>query len=304
MSTVMMQLGAIQFGISTGAYQNLARAARYKWGEQERFGKNPALQFTGVDAETITIDGTIYPEFRGSIDTVDGWRTVAAQGKPLSLIDGLGTILGEWVIESVEERKSIFATAGVARRYDFTMTLKFYDEPSYSEAQVAAALAMNVAPTVPAAIGAANIGSTAESAMGGLADTLAQAGQKISAVAAEVSQSVQPALDAVKRGITIASTVKYAAQDAQRLVKSIKNINSLSTAQRALDGLRATSSNAASIGANVSKTLSGITDAFSSAGEPAEAVSAVRGGLVSVNRTVTSAASIVRQIDSLYKKFT
>ena len=42
--SVMMQLGAFQFSISTAAYQELTRRSEYRWASQDRFGKQPNLQ--------------------------------------------------------------------------------------------------------------------------------------------------------------------------------------------------------------------------------------------------------------------
>lgn len=124
---VMMALGAYRFGIPTAAYQQLTRAAEYRWPAQERFGQHAALQYTGPGSETITLTGVIYPGYRGGSGQLDSMRALAATGQPQTLIDGFGRILGRWVIESVQEQASVFAAAGVPRRQDFTMQLRRFE---------------------------------------------------------------------------------------------------------------------------------------------------------------------------------
>lgn len=120
----MMLLGSFPFAISTAAYQELARKAGRRWAQQDVYGKRPVLQDTGPDAETITLAGVIFPEYRGGFRQLDSLRTLMNTGKPQQLISGSGQLLGKWVIESVEERQGTFAALGAPRRQDFTVQLK------------------------------------------------------------------------------------------------------------------------------------------------------------------------------------
>ena len=126
--TVMMQLGSFQFSITTAAYQELRRRTEYRWASQDRFGKMPALQFTGPGADAITLTGTIYTEFRGGTGQLEELRDLAALGLPQLLVDGSGRLLGRWVIEGVEEGQSVFAGQGVPRKQQFTITLREREE--------------------------------------------------------------------------------------------------------------------------------------------------------------------------------
>lgn len=123
-STVMMQLGSFQFSISTAAYQELRRRTEYRWASQDRFGRMPALQFTGAGADSIDLSGTIYTEYRGGLGQLNAMRAQASRGQPLLLVDGNGNLLGHWVIESVEEDQSVFAAAGRPRKQQFTLRLR------------------------------------------------------------------------------------------------------------------------------------------------------------------------------------
>jgi phage protein U len=125
-ASIMLQLGRFQFGVNTAAYQRLQRATEYRWPSQDRFGQREALQFVGPGADTITLPGVIYPEWRGGLRVLDDLRELAAEGRPQTMIDGLGNILGRWVIERVEETQTVFADAGVPRKQEFTVQLRRY----------------------------------------------------------------------------------------------------------------------------------------------------------------------------------
>jgi phage protein U len=299
----MMQLGDIQFGISTAAYQNLTRTAEFKWASIDRFGQRPAVQFTGIGDESIEFDGVFYPEFAGGVDQIATWRATAALGTPLTMIDGRGTIWGDWAIENVQEKQSTFAIAGVARKQEFSMKLKFYDDSDVSESDISAAMAVTGVTVLPSAVTASNVANGAASSMAGIGSAINSAVAGIHAIASMVSVSVQPAIDAATQAMTIASTVQNSALRAQRLIKTAGNINSLASAQNALGGLLATANNAANSGAGVARLLNGIANDFS-ATQPAAATRAVRVALVGANQMTVSATNISKQINSIFNALT
>lgn len=123
---VMMILGRYSFGLNTAAFQELNRNTEWRWGSQDVFEALPVLQFTGLGKDSITLPGTIYPEYWGGTGQLDQLRALAGLAKPQTLIDGRGNVLGEFVITGVQERQSVFAQAGVARKQEFTITLERY----------------------------------------------------------------------------------------------------------------------------------------------------------------------------------
>jgi len=127
---VMMAIGRFKFAANTAAYQELRRVSEYRWSEQQRIARDPAMQFTGKGRETIELSGVIYPaEFNTGKDQVDEMRKVAADGKPLRLISAkgrVGEVHGDWVIKRIEETGTIFAAGGSPRKIEFRMSLQFY----------------------------------------------------------------------------------------------------------------------------------------------------------------------------------
>lgn len=124
---IMMILGPFRFSVSTAAYQEFSRVSEYRWAAQDVFGERPRLQFTGLGAETATLDGSIFPEYRGGLEQLNSMRAIASTGQPQQMIDGNGRLLGRWVIERVQEKQTIFAAFGVPKRQDFTLQLRRYD---------------------------------------------------------------------------------------------------------------------------------------------------------------------------------
>ncbi len=123
----MMALGPFKFGIDTAAYQELSRTTEFKWAEQPVFGELDNLQYLGPGADVITLNGVIFPEFKGGFEQLDGLRALGGVGQPHMLVSGTGKVMGQWVINSVEEGQGVFAAMGVPRRQEFTLSIKKFD---------------------------------------------------------------------------------------------------------------------------------------------------------------------------------
>jgi phage protein U len=128
-----MTLGGFQFAISTAAHDELQRDTAYRWEKQDRLGREPAMQFIGAGEDRVTLSGTIYPHFRGGVGQLDTMRTLAGEGKPLQLVDGLGRVLGPFCITRVTESQSNYVGPGIPRRVDFTLELSRYGEDKAPE---------------------------------------------------------------------------------------------------------------------------------------------------------------------------
>lgn len=125
-STVMMALGTFRFGMSRAGYQSFTRSAAWRWEQVDRIGRAPALQYLGPGAEEITLEGVIYPHFKGGLRQMDLMRAMAGTGQPMILVDGLGWVWQRWAITAIEETKTVFLADGAPRRIDFSITLQAY----------------------------------------------------------------------------------------------------------------------------------------------------------------------------------
>ncbi|UAA38226.1 phage tail protein [Paraneptunicella aestuarii] len=120
---MMMLLGQYHFSVDTAAYQSKSRTTSYRWGKQERLAVDPGLQFVGPGDDSISIEGVVYPHYKGGLAQLERMREEAGKGRSLLLIEGTGTILGRWVIESISENQTEFTKFGTPKRVNFTMSL-------------------------------------------------------------------------------------------------------------------------------------------------------------------------------------
>lgn len=127
---MMMAYGMFVFSLGTTAYQELQRQTSWRQTGQGRVGARPARQFLGPGEDTITLTGTLLPQFTGGQMHLDHLRTMANQGAAWPLIEGTGTYYGLYVIESMSERKSHQMRDGAAQQIQFDLTLQRVDEDS------------------------------------------------------------------------------------------------------------------------------------------------------------------------------
>lgn len=124
----MMVLGMFVFSLPTLAYQELQRQTQWKFASNARVGRRDAVQFTGKGDDTITLSGWIAPELTGSVFSLDALRLMADTGKSWFLIQGTGRIYGSYVIESMDEGRTVLDSDGDAKRIEFTIKLKRTDD--------------------------------------------------------------------------------------------------------------------------------------------------------------------------------
>lgn len=127
-SNVMMALGDYRFSLSTAAYQNLERTMSWRWAAVERVGGRPKQQYIGPGEETVSMDGSIYPAFRGGLGQIDRMRVEANKGEARLLVDGTGKVWGRYCITEIRETQTVFFSNGKPRKVDFAISLKHYGD--------------------------------------------------------------------------------------------------------------------------------------------------------------------------------
>jgi uncharacterized protein len=128
MAGTLYQLGDFQFNLAEGSPNTVERELAWRWPQQDRIGRKPAVQFVGPDAERITLDGVLYPGQFGKQRTIDDLKAIADKGKPLPFTDGLGRVYPRMVILSIRESREVLMDNGAARRIAFTIALTEYGE--------------------------------------------------------------------------------------------------------------------------------------------------------------------------------
>lgn len=297
--TVMMSLGTFQFGIATAAYQELGRTTEWRWPAQERFMQGQALQFVGPGGDTINLPGVIYPEYRGGFAQLDQMRASANNGKPLVLIDGVGNIMGRWVIERLEEKQSVFAAAGRARKMEFTLALRKFDEltPGLADAGSllgALAGASGAASAIPTSVdGVAVFVKSATGAISSIAGSLAATVTRVQAVATDLGAAAGSVLSPINGALRTANNLAHSLNDSQRLLgmKPTK-LSGLASLNKTVNAATSAVANCSQFG----RTLASVSRDLQAAGTiPAGAMKAVQDAVVSVNRLTVAATSIQSQ---------
>ena len=125
---VMLAMGPFRFEMGHATYQSLAMSQSWRWPEQARIGREPALQFTGREPAEIRLQGVLFPGFDAGLAQVEEMRELADRGEPLQLVDGLGRVWGSWVIVEVGDTRSVLMDDGQPRRVGFELKLKAYGE--------------------------------------------------------------------------------------------------------------------------------------------------------------------------------
>lgn len=125
---VFLMLGGFKFSLNTAVFQEIQQSKSYRWPAQERMGQRDALQFTGPGDEIMRLPGFVYPEFRGKGSEMAQIAKIAAEGKPVKLLTGMGGVLGMWVIEKVEVTHSQFKPDAAARKQEFVITIRKYSD--------------------------------------------------------------------------------------------------------------------------------------------------------------------------------
>ncbi len=121
-------LSGFNFSLNTAVFQEMRRTTEFKWVPQDRMGQRPARQFVGLGDDTMVLPGVIYPEWKGSSNAMATLRSMAGFAQPFIMMDSQGHIYGRWIIENIEETRSIFAAFTQPKKIEFVVTLKMFDQ--------------------------------------------------------------------------------------------------------------------------------------------------------------------------------
>jgi phage protein U len=123
----LMSLGLFVFELATLPFSEMQRRSDWRHARNDRVGARAAAQYVGPGEDNITLSGVLMPEAAGTLDSIETLRAMADNGDAYPLIDGLGRIVGQYVITALDERKTHFLDNGVARKTDFALDLARVD---------------------------------------------------------------------------------------------------------------------------------------------------------------------------------
>ncbi len=125
---MLMALGMFLFDLPTLAHDELQRRASWRHARAARVGARDATQFVGPGEETISLSGAVYAEITDGRVSIEDLRTMAASGEAWPLLDGTGTVFGDFVIEAIDERHAHLMLDGRAQRIGFAIDLLRVDD--------------------------------------------------------------------------------------------------------------------------------------------------------------------------------
>ncbi len=125
---MLMALGMFIFDLPTLAHNELQRRASWRHTRSARVGARDATQYVGPGEETVSLSGAVYAEIADGRVSIDDLRDMAASGEAWPLLDGTGTLFGDYVIEAIDERHAHLMTGGRAQRIDFAIDLLRVDD--------------------------------------------------------------------------------------------------------------------------------------------------------------------------------
>ena len=125
---MQMCLGLFVFSLHTLSYQELQRRTAWKHPTQSIVGGRDASQYLGYGEDTITLSGSLVPEFAGTAISLDILRRMGNTGQAWVLIEGSGTVYGAFVITDLQETRTLFYMNGTPRKIEFTLTLRRVDQ--------------------------------------------------------------------------------------------------------------------------------------------------------------------------------
>ena len=76
----MLALGQYRFSLQSAAYQSLSRQYQFRWASQAAMGVAPVMQFLGAGETKQTLQGEIYPFYRGGFGQLEAMAQEAGLG--------------------------------------------------------------------------------------------------------------------------------------------------------------------------------------------------------------------------------
>lgn len=123
----LMTLGMFLFGLDQLAYSEMQQRISWRHEKSDRFMARAASQFTGPGDDVITLPGTLVPEVAGSFTALETLIAMADTGDAWPLVDGLGRVLGQYRINSLDRTSRAIMAGGIPRVIDFSIELERVD---------------------------------------------------------------------------------------------------------------------------------------------------------------------------------
>lgn len=122
---MMLSLGSFVFSLTTAPFKELQRQRSWKHRTSSRVGVRDASQYTGPGDDTITLNGMVAADNKiGTLASIDDLAKMGDVGDAYVLVDGMGSVYGAYIIDSLNETATYHTPEGIARKIEFNLSLK------------------------------------------------------------------------------------------------------------------------------------------------------------------------------------
>lgn len=126
---MLMAFGQFVFEIDTLSFTELQRQRSWNHASNPVAKGRAKRQYLGVGDETVSLSGLIYESHGfGQRQSVDDLAMMADRGTAYTLVDGSGYLYGVYIIEGLDDSRSILMFNGVPRKIDFAIKLTRVDD--------------------------------------------------------------------------------------------------------------------------------------------------------------------------------
>jgi phage protein U len=126
---MLMVFGQFVFQTDTLSFNELQRQRAWNHASNPVAKGRAKRQYVGIGDETISLSGLIYQEHgMGNRQSLDDLAIMADQGSGFTLMDGSGYLYGVYIIENLDETRSVLLFNGVPRKIDFSLKLTRVDD--------------------------------------------------------------------------------------------------------------------------------------------------------------------------------
>ena len=126
---MLMALGQFVFQTDTLSFGEIQRQRAWNYASNAVAKGRAALQYLGTGSDTVTLPCLIYQEHGfGQRQSIDDLVQMADAGVGYTLLDGSGDLFGVYVIDSIDETRSVLMFNGVPRKIDLSIKLTRVDD--------------------------------------------------------------------------------------------------------------------------------------------------------------------------------
>lgn len=124
---MLASLGLFVFDLASFPFAEMSHRTDWRQAKTERIGARAASQYLGPGDESVSLAGAIVPEVAGSYGAIATLKKMADQGEAWPLVDGSGTVWGNFRIVGMDARRRHMLVDGTPRLVDFTLDLDRVD---------------------------------------------------------------------------------------------------------------------------------------------------------------------------------